>query len=303
LGPSLARRLSAHHEVLSLRPPGLGERPPTERGGGEWPVDLTHIPDTEVALAGAETVVVLAQARRPPARFTRAASDDLDRLIADSLARAAQRCGVKRVVLFSCGPGDVRAPLLAASGVPLSVLSGGGPDPVEALAELVDAAPGTSREGPAWTGSPPRDGAPRLRVCSVHRFVRPAGWTAEAIARAHFDWLPGDVPATRVDQHAGGFAIHTFGARSLVLRHLPGRSEADSYVLEPAGGPLVGRATSPGRLEFRVLVDGVTAMAALIGFEPGLPWLVYRFSQAMLHERLMRRFGEFLAAEGAARPA
>jgi hypothetical protein len=303
LGTSLARRLSGVHEVLCLRPPGLGELSPTERTGSEWPVDLTNLPDTEVALAGAQTLVVLAQARRPPAHLTRAALDDLDRLIADSLARAVQRCGVQRVVLFSCGEGDVRAPLLAKSGVPVSVLSGGGPDPVAGLAELVDAAPGTSREGPAWTGEPAKSGAPRLRVCSVQRYPRPAGWTAEAVARAYFDWLPQHALATRVEVHEGVFTIHAFGARSLVLRHLPGRSEADSYVLQVADGALVHRAKGPGRLEFRVLLDGTTAMTALTGFEPRLPWLIYRFSQAVMHERVMRRFGEFLGAQGAARSA
>lgn len=302
LGTALTRRLSGAHDVLALAPPGLGQLPPTERSGQQWPVDLTNIPDTEVALAGAETVVVLAQARRPPAHLTRAALDDLDRLIADSLARAAQRCGVKRVVLFSCGPDDVRAPLLAKSGVPVSVLSGGGPDPVTALAELVDAPPGTSREGPAWTGEAPTPGVARLRVCSVQRYPRPEGWSAEALARAYFGWLPGAAVATRVEEHGGAFTIYAFGARGLVLRHLPGRSEPDSCVLQVADGALVHRARGPGRLEFRVLLDGVTALTALTGFEPRLPWLIYRFSQAVMHERVMRRFGDFLAHQAAAPP-
>jgi hypothetical protein len=302
LGSALARRLSGTHEVLALRPPALGEAPPATHTSGPWPCDLLSIPDAEVALAGAETVVMLAQARRPPARLTRAALDDLDRLLADSVARAAKRCGAKRLVLFSCGPSDVREALLEKSGVPLSVLVGGGPDPVAALAELVDAPPGTRRDGPAWQGEAPVAAEPRLRVCSVQRYVRPRGWGAEALARAYFRWLPGAALATRVEEGPGVFAIHAFGARSLVLRHLPGRSEADSYVLQVADGALVHRAKGPGRLEFRVLLDGETAMTALTGYEPRLPWLVYRFSQALMHERVMRRFGDFLAEQGRSGP-
>lgn len=301
LGQALARRLSATHQVLALRPPRLGEVAPVQAEGGAWACDLSSIPDTEVALAGAETVVMLAQARRPPARLTRAAPDDLDRLMADSVARAARRCGVKRLVVFRCGADDVRPALLARGGVPLSVLTGGAPDPVAALARLVDAPPGTVDDGPAWAGEAPRAGQPRLRVCSVHRYPRPPGWSAEDLARAYFRWLPRAVVATQVEERAGVFTLHAFGARSLVLRHLPGRSEADSYVLQVADGALVHRAKGPGRLEFRMLLDGEGAVAALTGFEPRLPWLVYRFSQALMHERAMRRFGDFLKAQGTAR--
>jgi hypothetical protein len=294
LGQALARRLSVGHQVLAVRPPALGEAPPAAQSDGAWPADLLSIPDAEVALAGAETVVMLAQARRPPAKLTRASLDDLDRLLADSVARAAQRCGVKRLVVFRCGHDDVRLALLEKSGVPLSVLSGGGPDPIEALAGLVDAPPGTALELPPWQGDAPAAKEPRLRVCSVQRYARPAGWSAEELARAYFRWLPGAALATRVEEGAGVFAIHAFGTRSLVLRHLPGRSEPDSYVLQVADGALVHRAKGPGRLEFRVLLDGATAMTVLTGYEPRLPWLVYRFSQALMHERVMRRFGDFL---------
>ncbi|MEW5740301.1 MAG: NAD-dependent epimerase/dehydratase family protein [Myxococcota bacterium] len=296
LGSQLARRLSATHEVLALRPPGLGEQPAVERRDGVWACDLSSIPEAEVALAGAETVVMLARARRPPARLTRAALGDLDRLLADSVARAAQRCGVKRLVLFECGEGDVRAELLAKAGVPVSVLRGGGPDPLALLAELVDAPPGTVRDTPAWTGGTPQDAGPRLRVCSVQRYPRPPGATAEDVARAYFRWLPTATVGTRVEEVGGAFTIHAFGARSLVLRALPGRSEPDSFVLQVADGALVHRTKGPGRLEFRVLLDGVTVMSVLTGYEPRLPWLIYRFSQALMHERVMRRFGEHLAA-------
>jgi hypothetical protein len=299
LGAQLARRLSVRHEVLSLRPLRLGEQPAVQREGAVWPCDLLAIPECEVALAGAETVVMLAQARRPPARLTQASLDDLDRLMADGVARAARRCGLKRLVLFSCGEHDVRGPLLEKSGLPLSVLRGGGPDPLAALDELVDAPPGTSREGPAWTGEAPKRHEARLSVCSVQRFPRPPGASAEDVARAYFRWLPSAIVGTQVEEAGGAFTIHFFGARSLVLRPLPGRSEFDSFVLQVADGVLVHRTKGPGRLEFRVLLDGETVVTALTGYEPRLPWLIYRFSQALMHERVMRRFGQLLAGGAA----
>jgi hypothetical protein len=237
---------------------------------------------------------MLAQARRRPAQWTRAAFDDLDRLMADSVARAVRRCGVQRLVWFACGPDDARGLLLERSGVPVSVLRGGGPDPVAQLAELVDAPAGTVREAETWSGGAPAPLPRRLRVCSVQRYGRPAGWSAEALARAYFEWLPSASPATRVTEREGVFSVTVFGTPALVLRHLPGRSEPDSYLLEVAAGALVRQAKVRGLLEFRVLLDGVTAMAALTGLEPRLPWLLYRSTQALVHERVMRRFGEYL---------
>jgi hypothetical protein len=134
----------------------------------------------------------------------------------------------------------------------------------------------------------------------VQRYARPSGWAAFDVARAYFEWLPSDVPGVRTEARGDVFRIHGLGVEGLVLRHVPGRSEVDSAWLEVADGKLTVRSARPGRLEFRVLLDGVTVMAALIGYQPAIPWLLYRASQAPMHERVMRRFGAFLAAKAGA---
>lgn len=262
--------------------------------GSWWRADLTSIPEAEVALAGTQTLVVLARSRGAPAKLTHAASDDLDRLMADALGRAAKRVGVTHVVLFACGPDDVRVPLLRASGVPLSVLFGGGPDPLTHLEALIDRGPGADLTTAPWTAerapSVPRED---LLVCSVQRFTRPAGWSAEQLARSYLSWLPGKFPTVRTSTVGATSAITAFGTRALVLREAPGRSEPDSFLLEVADGAL--SKSGAARFEFRVLLDGVTAMVALVGFEPTLPFPVYHVTQAFMHERIMKRFGAFLA--------
>jgi hypothetical protein len=297
LGQALARRLAPAHQVrgiVSSEPlPAVGE-------GLTWRrADLTSIPDAEVALAGAETVVLLAQARRPPARHTRAALDDLDRLLADAVARATKRVGAKRLVTFACGDSDARLPLLQHAGVPVTVLHGGGPDPVAHLAALVDGAP--VPPAAAWAGEPPARG-PRegLATCSVQRYARPAGWSALDVAKAYFEWLPTDVLGVRTEVRGGVFRVHGLGVEGLVLRLVEGRSEADSAWLEVADGKLAVRSAQPGRLEFRVLLDGSAVLAALIGYVPAMPWPLYRASQAPLHERVMRRFGAWLEQQSGA---
>ena len=286
LGRALAERLPLARLV---GPSALPE-------GRLWRADLTSIPEAEVALAGTRTLVVLAQARRAPARLTRADLLDVDRLIADSLARAAQRSGVEHLVLFACGPDDPREGLLRASGIPLSVLRGGGPDPLAQLEALVRRGHGPDVEAEPWQGAPPQAG-PRdgLLVCSVQRYAVGGAWTAQKLARAYLDWLPGQVATVRVTSSHGASTIHAFGSRALMLRLDEGRSEAQSVVYDVADGALVSRGLSGARFEFRVLLDGSSALSALIGFEPSLPWPVYHVTQALMHERVMKRFGAWLS--------
>lgn len=297
LGQQLARTLAPAHEVLGVGP-GSALPAPEERLAWRT-ADLTAIPEAEVAFAGAQVVVMLAQARRPPARLTRAALGDLDALLADAVARAAQRCGVQHLVHFACGDDDGREALLRRGAVPVTVLRGGGPDPVARLAALVEAPPGgPDVVAPGWSGAPavegPREG---LWTCSVQRYARPAGWVALDVARAYFRWLPSAVPGVRTEASGHVFTVHAGGVRALVLRLVPGRSEADSAWLEVADGALVERAEVPGRLEFRVLLDGSACLAALVGYRPSLPWTTYRFTQAPAHERVMRQFGDWLSTQ------
>lgn len=173
LGTALAQKLSATHDVRAVRQ--SGDLPATVERLSWYQADLTTLHGAEVALTGAHTVVLLAQARRAPARLQRASLDDLDRLLADSVARAAKQVGAKHLVVFACGDDDARVPLLEKSGVPLSVLRGGSPDPVELLAAMVNSGPGASSTTPVWAGAAVEPREPSMATCSVQRYVRPAG--------------------------------------------------------------------------------------------------------------------------------
>ena len=292
IGQALAAKLSATHDVRCVRL--AGELPAPSDKLSWFRADLLTQHGAEVAFTGAHTIVVLAQARRAPARLQRASLEDLDRLLADSIARAARLVEAKRLVVFACGDDDVRLPLLEKSGVPLSILRGGGPEPVELLAAMVN--DGLSQTTPAWTGAAPGARVPVLATCSVQRFARPTGWTALDLARAYFKWLPSDVPLVKTTVSEGVFTISVAGVRALVLRLEPGRSNEDCAWLSVADGALTSRSAPDARFEFRVLLDGA-AVTALIGYQPALPWPLYRFTQAIMHERNMRHFGAFLAEQ------
>ena len=257
-----------------------------------WPADLTSISEAEVACANTQTLVVLARTARDARRF-RGLTDDVDRLIADSLARAAQRCGVQHLVLFACGaPGeDAREPLLRASGIPTTVLRGGGPDPVERLDAIVRRGPGADVEGEAWTATSTRSTGPLPGFTSVQRFARPAGWSSSQLSQTYFRWLGAEIPSVRVTSSADAETIYFLGVKVLVLRRLNGQSEPDTSVWEVVGGAL---ARPGGCLELRTLLDGASVSMHLRGFRPRLPGALYSLTQAQLHERLIRRFGEWL---------
>lgn len=278
LGRQLAERLGSTHQVHLAN------------------ADLTAVPEAEVACAGADTIVFLARASKRIARLPRAEPADVNRLLADSVARAAKAVRAKHLVSFACGPDDPCPQLLAHSGVPSSVLRGGGPDPVELLANLVTSGPGApSLETPAWTGPEQEARAPRFGTCSIQRYRRPPGVTALELARRYFEWLPGDMRLVKTSERDAVFTLTIAGIHALVLRYVSGRSSDDLAWFEIADGRMARR-SSEGRFEFRHLLDGQHSMAALVAYEPALPFWMYRVTQAVLHERVMRRFGESLEA-------
>ncbi len=291
LGRALASRLKASCEVTCV-----GTSATT--GEGEWKADLLSAADAEVALAGANTVVFLAGTRGPRARLFQGSAADVDVVLADSVARAARLTKPRRIVFFACGENDEREVVLSTSGVPLSVLSGGGDDPVAQLEQLVLAPEAQTRRLPAWKGVE----VPRAQwrgpstVLSVQRLTPKAGWTAGQTARAYFEWLGGDAPGVSTVLGAEAYEIKALRVSVLRLRRVPGQSSDSVEVLEVRDGSLVA-AGSTGTFEFRLLEAPAVLMTTLRGFVPAMPWLAYCASQAIQHARAMRRFGAWLAAQ------
>ena len=70
---------------------------------------------------------------------------------------------------------------------------------------------------------------------------------------------------------------------------------AHHTVLDITDGLLANVEESPeGRFEFREVFNGKFVIAAIHEFCPRLPWLIYNFSQALVHLMVMRAFGRHL---------
>ena len=99
VGHALRRALSPAHRVIGLtRSHTLAEHPPTD-GGVEWrPCDLFSLRDLEASLEGVDCAIYLVHSMLPSARLTQSNFSDLDLVLADNFARAAERCGVRQIL-------------------------------------------------------------------------------------------------------------------------------------------------------------------------------------------------------------
>jgi hypothetical protein len=70
-------------------------------------------------------------------------------------------------------------------------------------------------------------------------------------------------------------------------------SQDDRQLFRVGKGLLVASGNQ-GRFEFRESHDGKFVIAALHNFRPALPWLLYRWTQAVLHKMVMGGFGRYL---------
>jgi hypothetical protein len=247
-------------------------------------VACTSLPEAEVACAGSQVVCFVGQTTAAPARLTQASFADLDLLLADSVARAAQLCGVERIVCPADAPEPVRLHL-ARGEVPVQVVAGG----ASALAAAIGVTDTALEAAPARA-------SPQRSVLSVQRFGKPAGWTAEKLAFAYADWVGSAVPLVASRRVGDAVQLGVAGVGLLTLLKSTGRCRADSFWYSVPAGALVGGA-GEGRFEFRTLLGGAEAMVVLAGFEPALPWPVYRITQAVAHAVVMRRFARWVAQQ------
>jgi uncharacterized protein YbjT (DUF2867 family) len=130
-------------------------------------------------------------------------------------------------------------------------------------------------------------------VRSIQRLFHPKGRNAEWVASEYFRWLESlfvFLIRVRIEGNRCTFSFLHPGIRLLILEKSEERSTPDRQLLYLKGGLLVSRKTGRGRLEFREALRGTVILAAIHEFVPALPWVVYRYTQALLHVWVMRRF-------------
>ena len=133
-------------------------------------------------------------------------------------------------------------------------------------------------------------------VSSVTRLSLPDGWNAENAADEYMKWLPERLPFkvfknTLSEIH---FGIKFMPFSLLIIKIDSTRSTPDRQLFRIRGGflsSLQPEGSEPhGRLEFRQIPNQKELLVAIHDYEPRLPWLIYRWTQAILHLWVMGSF-------------
>lgn len=104
IGAAVCRDLARDHDVIALVGSALRAGVAAPDPAVEWRAcEAFSRRDVENAIRGCDHIVYLVHTRVATARLDQAACEDMDLLIADNVARAAQRQGVKQVV-YLAGP-------------------------------------------------------------------------------------------------------------------------------------------------------------------------------------------------------
>lgn len=135
-------------------------------------------------------------------------------------------------------------------------------------------------------------------VRSVQRLDTVMRSEAHLVAKLYMNWLPNLMkPFIKVEKQKDDktylFKLMPFGLPLLILRFSADRSTPDRQLFYIKGGVLAygeGR----GRLEFRDVLNSRYTLAAIHEFHPRLPWYIYKYTQALIHLWVMKRFNQHL---------
>lgn len=134
---------------------------------------------------------------------------------------------------------------------------------------------------------------------SVQRLELPPGRDAQWVAEEYPRWLERFLPFFLRISYDGDtlqIALRPVARPMLELTQRRDAAGPGRYLLGVTGGLLAAEnPQGDPRLEFRLTPDGGHVLAALQDFEPRLPWWLYGWTQAIVHEGVMFAFRRYLA--------
>lgn len=134
-------------------------------------------------------------------------------------------------------------------------------------------------------------------VRSVQRLANPAQLSAEWVANSYPEWLPNFFRYILKAKHQDEYiTFQLFGIQLLRLKYMEDRSDEERKLFFIVGGKLAKRGDH-GWLEFRSVLNNRYIIAAIHEFVPSLPWIIYRYTQAVVHLFVMKSFNRFLSKQ------
>ena len=136
-------------------------------------------------------------------------------------------------------------------------------------------------------------------VRSIQRLPNPYDLEVDEICDLYFTWLPSHM-RNLIKVYPEGkkltFKLAGLNTPLLVLERQEDNNDLDRLKLHIKGGILT-KTKDTGWLEFRKVAGSNKTLASINEFIPSLPWYIYRYSQALVHLKVMNKFGSFLNRE------
>ncbi len=129
-------------------------------------------------------------------------------------------------------------------------------------------------------------------VRSVQRLETVMRTPANQVAKLYMEWLPKLLnPFIKVTQKENSiyFKLAFIRIPLLILHFSEKRSSPDRQLFYIKGG-LLAYGKGRGRLEFRDVLGSRYTLAGIHEFHPRLPWYIYKYTQALIHLWVMKRF-------------
>ena len=155
------------------------------------------------------------------------------------------------------------------------------------------------QKGPMASPKAYKDGSRLNReglVQTVQRFPLPPGKNAEWASKEYVSWLNNHLKGfIQVKTEADKTRFYLFGSSTILLELTlsPDRSFEERILFYITAGVL-NKSNKRGRLEFRVTHDHKFLITAIHDYRPRLPWYLYKYSQALMHARVMKQFGAYI---------
>jgi uncharacterized protein YbjT (DUF2867 family) len=136
-------------------------------------------------------------------------------------------------------------------------------------------------------------------VRSIQRLPLTVDVSARWVANEYFLWLPKFLkPWIQLEISQGGawnFRFPFFSKPLLILKESEQTETSESPVYRILGGLLVSKENNASaRLQFHAVESESCVIAAIHDFHPSLPWVIYRYTQALIHLWVMGRFRRHL---------
>lgn len=133
-------------------------------------------------------------------------------------------------------------------------------------------------------------------VRSVQRLTTDTEINAYEAVKIYAKWLPVHMKSL-IKVNWGDsllkFQFLWFDKPLLILQIQDNPEELDRAKFHIVGG-LLTKTTNTGWLEFRRVLGSKYIIASINEFQPALPWYLYKFTQAFMHQRVMLSFGRYL---------